>query len=104
MIAIVPPFTPETLARRWGCSAKHIRNMVASGALRSFRLGGKLLRIPVDAVEEVECRICQATASDGSKAASSSSGSTPPDGDTVIVLTPQLREKHSSKPPESTPL
>jgi MarR-like DNA-binding transcriptional regulator SgrR of sgrS sRNA len=24
------PFTPQTLADRWGCSAQHIRNLVTS--------------------------------------------------------------------------
>ncbi len=46
------PFTPATLAREWGCSERHVRNLVAAGDLRAFRLGQKLLRIPADAVED----------------------------------------------------
>ena len=42
------------------------------GQLRGFRLGGKLLRIPADAVQEFMA--CQTTASDGSMDASASPG------------------------------
>jgi excisionase family DNA binding protein len=46
------PYTPASLAAEWQCSANHIRNLINNGELRAFRLGGKLLRIPADAVEE----------------------------------------------------
>lgn len=49
------PFTPTTLAERWQCSERHVRNLIASGELRSFRLGGKLLRIRAEDVEAFEC-------------------------------------------------
>ncbi|WP_197430721.1 helix-turn-helix domain-containing protein [Methylobacterium sp. CCH5-D2] len=45
---------PKQVAERWGCSEQHVRNMVNRGQLGHFRLGGKLLRIPLSAVEEVE--------------------------------------------------
>ncbi len=48
------PFTPETLAVRWQCSPRHIRNMIRDGRLPGFRLGGKLLRIRARDVEEHE--------------------------------------------------
>ena len=48
------PFTPETLADRWGCSSEKIRQMVKRGELQGFRLG-KLYRIPANEVERVEC-------------------------------------------------
>ena len=48
------PYSPETLARRWGCSAHHIRNMINRGELPAFRLGGKLMRIRAEVVEEFE--------------------------------------------------
>ena len=57
-------YTPAMLAEAWCCSERHIRNLVAAGELRAFRLGGKLLRIPQDAVQEFIA--CQNTASDGS--------------------------------------
>ena len=50
------PFTPETLAQRWGCSSKHVRNMVKRGELQAFRLGGKLLRISAEEVGRYECQ------------------------------------------------
>ncbi|MFD2235949.1 helix-turn-helix domain-containing protein [Aureimonas populi] len=50
------PYTPETLAERWGCSARHIRRMCKSGELPSFRLGGRLLRIRADDVDSFECQ------------------------------------------------
>lgn len=53
------PFTPESLAKRWGCSPDKIRRMYRSGEIGGFRLG-KLIRIPADAVERFEC---QSTAS-----------------------------------------
>jgi excisionase family DNA binding protein len=49
-------FSPATLSQRWGCSERHIRNLVAAGRLRAFRLGDKLLRIPAAAVEDFECQ------------------------------------------------
>ncbi len=38
-------FTPLTLAKRWECSPKHVRNLINKGQLPSFKLGGKLFRI-----------------------------------------------------------
>lgn len=51
-----PPnvMTPATLAERWRCSEKHIRNLVSAGKLDCFHLGGKLIRIRGSAVEEYE--------------------------------------------------
>lgn len=49
------PFTPETLAERWNCSAQKIRNMVQNGEIVGFRLG-KLIRIPAVEVERIECQ------------------------------------------------
>lgn len=51
------PLTVKMVAERWQCSAAHVRALVRSGKLRAFRLGGKLIRIPADAVVEAEqCR------------------------------------------------
>ncbi|WP_409564296.1 helix-turn-helix domain-containing protein [Methylobacterium sp. J-076] len=54
-----PPTRPDVLvpkevAAEWGCSEQHVRNMVNRGELGHFRLGGKLLRIPRSAMDEVE--------------------------------------------------
>jgi excisionase family DNA binding protein len=49
------PFSPQTLAERWGCSPQKIRLMCRSGELASFTLG-KLIRIPASEVERIECQ------------------------------------------------
>jgi excisionase family DNA binding protein len=88
------PFTPAQLAERWGCSTRHVRNLVIEGRLRAFRLGGKLLRIPAQAVEEFECLTGPSAASEES-ASSSSTGT----GDgTVTALTPVTREAERLAP------
>jgi excisionase family DNA binding protein len=48
------PFTPETLAKRWSCSAEKVRQMIHRGELAAFSLG-KLFRIPSNEVERYEC-------------------------------------------------
>lgn len=52
------------LAERWQCSERHIRNLVAAGDLRAFKLGGRLIRISFDAIEEYEARNTSAPSSD----------------------------------------
>ena len=49
-----PPFTIESLASHWKCSENHIRNLIASSQLKHFRIGPKLIRIPVQAVLDFE--------------------------------------------------
>lgn len=49
-----PVFTPASLAERWDCSERHIRNLISSGELRCFRLGKKLFRIRRQDVENFE--------------------------------------------------
>lgn len=49
------PYSPQTLAARWGCSAEKIRIMCKNGELASFTLG-KLIRIPAGEVERYECQ------------------------------------------------
>lgn len=50
------PYSPQTLADRWGCSAEKIRQMCRRGELSFFRFG-KSIRIPANEVERVECPI-----------------------------------------------
>lgn len=47
-------FSPKTLAERWQCSERHVRNMLKRGNLKSFLFGGTLLRIGRDEVERYE--------------------------------------------------
>jgi excisionase family DNA binding protein len=51
---LAPIYTPETLAERWGCSAKHVRTLILSGELRAFQIGPRLLRVTANALEEFE--------------------------------------------------
>ncbi|WP_394086652.1 helix-turn-helix domain-containing protein [Xanthobacter autotrophicus] len=68
------PLVPKQVAERWGCSERHVRNLIRSGHLGHFRLGGRLLRIPASAVEEYErCQI-QNSSLDGSRTDGSSHG------------------------------
>src|SRR5262245_65158998 len=95
------PYTPETLAAEWQCSPRHIRNLVNSGKLGAFRLGGRLLRIPQSAVEAY---LCQSIVLVGSGAGSSSASMTPPEiGKTVTALTPERRARLNAKRRESSP-
>jgi hypothetical protein len=50
-----PPYSPQTLAARWGCSSEKVRLMCKDRALASFSLG-KLIRIPAAEVERFECQ------------------------------------------------
>jgi len=63
MTAQGKPFSPETLADRWGCSAAKVRTMYRDGEIAGFKLG-KLIRIPAAEVERYECQI---TASPGTE-------------------------------------
>jgi excisionase family DNA binding protein len=49
------PYSPETLAERWRCSAEKVRIMYRNGEIAGFRLG-KLIRIPAAEVERYECQ------------------------------------------------
>lgn len=48
--------TPAELAARWGVSDTFVYNLLNSGTLPSFKLGGKLWRIKLSDVEAYECR------------------------------------------------
>ncbi|MBL3672275.1 excisionase family DNA-binding protein [Paracoccus aerius] len=47
------PYTPGTLAERWGCSAETIRAMIRRGELPAFRVG-RMMRIPAEVVDAHE--------------------------------------------------
>jgi excisionase family DNA binding protein len=94
--AFIPTvYTPAQIAERWQCSERHVRNMIASDELPSFRLGGKLLRIRAEDVEAFECQNggsqdCGAnSASHGTKQAAS--------GD-VIDLEHQIQKRRPASP------
>lgn len=47
------PFTPATLAERWSCSERHVRNLIRDGRIAAFRVG-TLWRISAAEVERFE--------------------------------------------------
>lgn len=47
------PFSASQLAKRWGCSEQHIRNMVKRGEIHCFYIGN-LIRIPACEVMKKE--------------------------------------------------
>lgn len=55
-ITVNRPLLPRDVAERWGCSERHVRNLIRDGKLGHFRVGDRLLRIPAAAVEEYERR------------------------------------------------
>jgi excisionase family DNA binding protein len=57
------PFTPKSLAERWGCSPRHIVGLIQKGELRAFRIG-TLWRVPAAEVERVETSGASATTED----------------------------------------
>lgn len=79
------PYTPETLAERWGCSSAHVRSMIRRGELAHFRLGGKLLRISAEEVARCES---QGSSDTGE---STPSDSSIPDNGGAIRLARQIR-------------
>ncbi len=94
MRALPNVYSVQTLAREWGCSESHVRNLISSGDLRSFRLGGKLLRIRAAAVEEYECRNGELPSSQEDTA---SHGTKETSGD-VIDLGQMIRRKRPAAP------
>jgi excisionase family DNA binding protein len=49
-----PPFSPKTLAKRWGCSPQFVHKLIRTSKLKAFKLGGKLLRISAEEVRRWE--------------------------------------------------
>jgi excisionase family DNA binding protein len=64
------PYTPESLADRWGCSPEKVRRMYHDGQVAGFRLG-KLIRIPASEVARIECQTGTDSESTGDDTASS---------------------------------
>jgi len=65
------PFSIATLAERWGCSKRHVSNLIRKGALQSFRVGA-LLRVRPEEVERYECATASPSIAEGSSALSTS--------------------------------
>jgi excisionase family DNA binding protein len=97
-------YSPRDLAEEWGCSARHVQKLIEAKKLRAFRLGEKMLRIPVEAVEEFLKRNstttqdsmeylkqCNSTRSENYGESSVSSITTKAENDTVTGLAPATR-------------
>ncbi|MFD0909918.1 excisionase family DNA-binding protein [Ruegeria arenilitoris] len=95
------PYTPESLAKRWDCSAETVRQLCKSGRLSSFRIG-RLFRIPSQAVEEFEQ--CRNTQSAASKVASSLSGMRKVEKDAgIVVMRKPVRQLKQKRGISSSP-
>ena len=75
------PYSTQTLAERWGCHPRTVRELIRKGELRPFRIGA-LVRIPAEEVERYECAI----ESRATVAAMRSSGTTKAERDTAARL------------------
>lgn len=95
------PLVPADVAQRWGCSERHVRNLVKRGALRHFYVGGRLLRIPADAVEEYEQCQAMTTASGGSMENGSSPGGKTGSGTDTALMRALARRPNGKKPASS---
>ena len=93
--ALPTVFTPSSLAQRWECSERHVRNLISSGELPSFRLGGKLLRIRREDVERFECQTGDLQDSEEN---SVSPGTTRMESGAVIVLEQPTRKGRPAAP------
>ena len=94
------PFTPETLAERWGCSSEKIRQMYHLGELHGFRLG-RLIRIPANEVERIECQSIDLSGTEESSASHSLNRDEAAFESRLERLTgePQSSERHPSGKP-----
>jgi excisionase family DNA binding protein len=66
------PYSPATLADRWGCSKDMVYDLINGGKLRYFRVGKRLIRISAEEVIRWEEE--QSTNSASSKDDTSSHG------------------------------
>ncbi|MAW88481.1 MAG: hypothetical protein CMJ42_18330 [Phyllobacteriaceae bacterium] len=85
--------TPEMLAERWHCSARHVRTLITDGELNAFRVG-KLWRIRVEDVEAYECRSGASTDFETSSTSSGRKGAY----DADIPLEPTTRKRRNAVP------
>ena len=87
------PYSSAELAYRWGVSDQHIRDLIAKGDLRHFRVG-RLIRIPATAVREFE--ECQPTAPSSTGDRSMQSGATTPGRPDAKPYIPGTMRKQSA--------
>jgi excisionase family DNA binding protein len=84
--------TPDQVAEVWACSPSHVRNLIKTRKLRAFALG-RLLRIPVDAIEEYEKCQMQFVSEDLTDSLSSHGGKVSIAGDIVLTHSRERQRK-----------
>jgi excisionase family DNA binding protein len=99
---------PRDIAVRWQCSERHVRTLLREGLLPYFRIGGKLLRIPIEAVEEHEewrrnlysdaSSIADGITQSGEKAASSAAKLSAPNVVSLPSRLSNISHPHSRRP------
>ncbi len=89
-----PPYTVDTLAKRWGCSPGMIRKRIKSGEIRVFRLGA-LIRIPNAEVERFES-LNMGTDISAAESPSSATTATEPDIGRSLMRPIGLKRRHGS--------
>lgn len=57
-------YSVAMVAERWGTSDTFVYDQIKAGKLRAFKLGGKLIRVPFDAVDDYEEQAALAPAND----------------------------------------
>ena len=50
------PYSVSTLAARWGCSKRHITNMVKRGELTGFRIGRQMSQVQILSLRPINSR------------------------------------------------
>jgi excisionase family DNA binding protein len=84
-----PVLTTSGVAARWGTSDTFVYGLMHSGQLSAFRLGGKLWRIKLSAVEDYEKRGMEAVAAENAGA--------PPTAMDITPITPDfMRDRRLS--------
>ncbi|WP_226549544.1 helix-turn-helix domain-containing protein [Celeribacter naphthalenivorans] len=90
------PYTHNSLAERWDCSAQTVRNLISEGRLRAFRVG-RMFRLKPEAVEEYECHT--ASQSENCEADSASLGKIQPPGKGDAISLRHAPERTRSRKP-----
>jgi excisionase family DNA binding protein len=96
-------YTVKSLATHLQCDQQMIYDLLSSGKLRGWRLGGRLWRIDQEAVDEYKRN--QTTGSTGSRGSSASSGRKAENATAIALAraTQKRRGRHSESSYTSVP-
>jgi excisionase family DNA binding protein len=87
------PYSPQTLADRWGCGESTVRNLIRRNELATFRIG-TLIRISAEEVERFECQNIRCNASEGDMPSSGTSKAS----EGGELYTPQIDRARKPRP------